>query len=207
MDFDDAVGFKSDINSDDSLLESEVLKYATSMVGISADGAAINFGHRKGLISRWKKIIPWSVGVHCFSHRLELAVQYGLKQHYGDVEDFLTVIYLYFRNSPTRWSALAKLAESLNIKVFVIPKPTGTRFVTHKTNALYAIRWNWLLLILHFSNIKEEGEDGATVAGYLADNFLNFRFYLHFRQFEDILNLLLITSESITIRRRRFYRI
>ena len=190
--------FKTDINSDVTVLESEVLKYATTMVGISADGAAVNFGHRKGLISRWKKIVPWSVGVHCFSHRLELAVQDGLKQHYGDVEDFLTEIYLYFRNSPTRWSCLAKLAESLNIKLFVIPKPTGTRLVAHKRNALYAIRWNWVLLVLHFSNIKENGgDDGATAAGYLADNFLNFRFYLSFRQFEDVLNLLSITSKVL----------
>ena len=82
-------------------------------------------------------------------------------------------IYLYFKNNPTRWSCLAKLAESLNIKLFVIPKPTGTRFVAHKRNALYAIRWNLLLLVLHFSN---GGDDGATAAGYLADNFLNFRF-------------------------------
>ena len=152
----------------------------------------------KGLISRWKSMITWLVGIHCFSHRLELAVQDNCKVHQEKVATFLLDIYLHFRNSPKRWSALTKIAESLNIKLYVIPKPSGTRFVAHRRNAAYAIRWNWVPLILYFSNEKENGgEEGAKASAYLADYLLNIKFITQFAQFEDIMNLLTETSKII----------
>ena len=38
-------------------------------IGCAADGAAVNFGCRNGMITKYKEMADWFVGLHCFSHR------------------------------------------------------------------------------------------------------------------------------------------
>ena len=40
-------------------------------------------------------------------------------------------MYYHFRNSSKEWASLRKVGEVQNMAIQRIPKPTGTRFVTH----------------------------------------------------------------------------
>ena len=56
---------------------------AQYMIGLGFDGAAVNLGSKKGLAALLKKdVAPWLVSVHCFSHRLELAVRDAFSNTY-----------------------------------------------------------------------------------------------------------------------------
>ena len=126
-------------------------------IGAGADGASINFGVKKGLTVQFKEsIAPWCVSIHCFAHRLELSCGDSIKKSFADVITFNTEMYQHFKNSPTEWMLLNKLGNEMQIIVMRIPKPYGTRFVSH---LIKCIRFNWMLLSLHFMNTKEENQN------------------------------------------------
>ena len=61
------------------------------IVKFGADGASVNMGVRKGIAVRLQDEYPWRLPIHCFNHRLELAVKDALsKTFYDDIIDTLT---------------------------------------------------------------------------------------------------------------------
>ena len=52
------------------------------LIGAGADGASVNFGVHRGMITQIRNDVPWLVGVHCIAHRLELAVKDALKDSF-----------------------------------------------------------------------------------------------------------------------------
>ena len=147
--------FNPEFISDESTpnyLEAEMKKYAEQVIGAGADGAAVNFGKRIWLLTKWSTLLEWLTKVHCFSHRMELAGGDALREAYGDIDQFLTIFYLHFRNSSKEWCGLQKIAANEGMILVSIPKPYGTRFVPHQHAALYAMRMNWVPLTIFFSN-------------------------------------------------------
>ena len=72
-----------------------------TMVGFGADGASVNMGKKKGVAARPRVDKPWLVTVHCFNHRLELAVKDAFAgTFYTDVFDTFTQIYYLYNNGP-----------------------------------------------------------------------------------------------------------
>ena len=122
------------------------------------------------------------------SCRLELAAHDALLPHFGVVEDFLKDIYLHFRNSPTEWTVVLKLAEKLRIGVYTQPKSFGTRFLPHTKAALYALRNNWVLYTMHFQNQKEA--NNKPQASAFLEKLLSCSFMFKCRVYEDIVILL-----------------
>ena len=53
-----------------------------SCVGTGADGASVNFGAKKGVLTLLGEKKPWMVKVHCVAHRLELALGQAFKGTY-----------------------------------------------------------------------------------------------------------------------------
>lgn len=51
-------------------------------IGAGADGAAVNFGVHRGMMTQLKVDLPWLVAVHCVAHRLELAIKDAFKDSY-----------------------------------------------------------------------------------------------------------------------------
>ena len=45
------------------------------LIGISADGAAVNMGIHTGAAKRLQNVAPHLVAVHCCAHRVELAIK------------------------------------------------------------------------------------------------------------------------------------
>ena len=161
-------------------------------VGAGADGASINFGCKKGLIVQYQEMSPWVVGIHCFSHRLELAAKDSVKAIFSEVDQLLLDLYSYFKESQKQWSLCLKLAEKLEVVLMKQPKASGTRFLPHTQGALKALNWNWVVYIMHFSNVKAEGSDGRASAWL--SKLLDFKFMCLCRVYEDILHHLSRTA-------------
>ena len=102
------------------------------------------------------------------------------------IENFVEKMYYHFRNSSKEWASLRKVGEVQNMAIQRVPKPTGTRFVTHLLNAIRALKNNWAGMIIHFSN-KSACENCPEAIGYLNNFLLNFEFYYDACAYEDIL--------------------
>ena len=53
----------------------ELSEWKLRLVGLSADGAAVNMGIRSGVAKRLQDLAPHLVPVHCCAHRVELAIK------------------------------------------------------------------------------------------------------------------------------------
>ena len=49
--------------------------FTVRLLGINVDGVSVNLGKHQGVAARLKEMAPWLLAVHCFNHRLELAVK------------------------------------------------------------------------------------------------------------------------------------
>ena len=74
--------------------------FATKLVALGADGAAVMMGRNTGVVTRLRQLAPTLVGIHCFAHRLELAVKDVVKLHpmYGTLDRLLLDLYLFYKN-------------------------------------------------------------------------------------------------------------
>ena len=71
------------------------------MVGFGTDGAAVNMGNKTGVATRLQKDGTWLVSVHCFNHRLELAVMDAIVDiYYDDVTIVYNQINALYHSSP-----------------------------------------------------------------------------------------------------------
>ena len=121
-----------------------------TMVGFGADGASVNMGKKKGVAARIRLDRPWLVTVHCFNHRLELAVKDAFAgRYYTDVFDTFTQIYYLYNNSPKRLLELAALAAAMEAHVVKPRKAHGTHWMQHKEAAATAILRSYDVLTAH----------------------------------------------------------
>ncbi len=58
------------------------LESKESCIAGGADGAAVNFGSKKGVLSNIKAKVLWLVQIHCVAHHLELALKDAFKDTY-----------------------------------------------------------------------------------------------------------------------------
>ena len=65
---------------------------------------------------------PWLEVIHCFNHRVELAIKDAFKNdiYFNKIEEILMRIYYLYQNSPKRLRELKCIAESYKKSV---PKP------------------------------------------------------------------------------------
>ncbi|KAJ8050027.1 hypothetical protein HOLleu_03051 [Holothuria leucospilota] len=54
------------------------------LVGVSADGASVNFGSKNGILTKLSSKMPWIINTHCTAHRLELGVKDAFRNTYFD---------------------------------------------------------------------------------------------------------------------------
>ena len=85
------------------------------IVGFGADGVSVNMGVRKDIAVRLQDDYPRHLPIHCFNHRLELAVKDALsKTFHDDVIDILTSLYYLYHASGKRQREVQELT---NIKM------------------------------------------------------------------------------------------
>ena len=130
-----------------------------NIVFLASDGASVNSGIKKGLISLIRKETPWVGFVWCFAHRLELALKQALKECFEQFTTCLTNLYYLFEKSSKNLRELKVLHELLKeICEFednqVKPhRATGTRWVAHKLETLHNMLDKYGLYMQHFENI------------------------------------------------------
>ena len=97
--------------------ECECSDWMSKLVGLCADGAAVNMGVRSGAAKRMQDDFPHLVAVHCCAHRVELAI----KDISTDVDFFkslegtLVELYKLYHKSPLNWSMLQQVGEMLQV--------------------------------------------------------------------------------------------
>ena len=181
-----AVGVHGAIN--DSLDEiSETFRklgiqdYSKRLIGFTSDGASVNRGKRESVKEYLKRSSPWLIFVWCIAHRLELA----LKDALNDQEDFqmidnmlLKIFYLY-NKAPNKLWDLKELYEAMkqgiefDMEGIKPKKASGTRWITHKVNAMKVILDKWGVFIGHLEKLACDNSiqkpDQCKIRGYLKD--------------------------------------
>ena len=195
---------------DKAFVDFEMANYKQKMVGFCSDGASVMMGNRKGVIKLLKDAgqADWIIPVHCFAHRLELAVKDCFKGTYMDsVVDTLTSVYYFYKGSAKRNKEAQEVADIL-AEMFLKPeKANGTRWVDHKLRASSKMIKNWKTIIIHMMNYSEDNtnraEDREKATGIIR-KVMQYKFvwFLHF--LKDILNevskiSLLFQREDISI--------
>ena len=112
--------------------------------GLNADGASANMGEYTGLEKLVKDSAPWLELVHCFNHRIELALKDAFDTSpFSKIDDMLLKLYYLYQKSPKRYRELKELSEVYEKS---IPKPSkacGTRWIDHKYRAMQKVLQNY----------------------------------------------------------------
>ena len=107
------------------------------MFGLNVDGANVNSGIQKGLGAKTKEEVDWLQLVHCFNHRLQLALKDAFSNSaFKLVQEFLNEIYSLYQTSPKRYHKLQRIAEAYGE---ILPKRTEDyrmRWIDHKLQAM-----------------------------------------------------------------------
>ena len=79
-----------------------ITKFSEKMVGLNVDGASVNMRKFTSLGTRLKVGAPWLQVIHCFNHRLELALKDAFSQSpvLSTVDIFITKLYYLYQKSP-----------------------------------------------------------------------------------------------------------
>lgn len=134
--------------------ECECHDWKSKLVGLSADGAAINMGVRSGAAKQLQDKVPHLVPVHCCAHRIELAIKDVSTDidFFKSLEGILVDLYRLYHKSPLYWSELQQVGEMLQVKVVKPVKLTGTRWVAHRERALKILLDGWQGFVVHVSD-------------------------------------------------------
>ena len=108
------------------------------LVGINLNGASVNMGRKHGAATLLKELLSWLEVVHCFNHKLKLA----LKDAFQDIKSFqmidemLMKTYYLYQKLPKMLRELKAFSNALERAV---PKPSktyGTCWIEHKFHAM-----------------------------------------------------------------------
>lgn len=105
---------------------------SSKLVSFGADGASVFQGVRTGVTRQLQeKHAPFVAGVHCMSHRVDLALKTLSKMPIvSNVEDLLQVTHAYFAHSSKRHHEFTKLAVLMDKKGNKILKQIKTRWIS-----------------------------------------------------------------------------
>ena len=110
------------------------------LLGLNVDGAAVNMGIHGGLGALLKELSPWLMVVHCFNHRLELAIKYAFKHTaFNNIDEMLAVLYKLYKTSAKRQCELQRFGEAWQRPVPHPTKATGIRWIDHKIRAMQIV--------------------------------------------------------------------
>ena len=160
----------------DSFESLGITDFRSKRVGFGADSASVNMGNREGVIAILRKELPWIIFNWCLSHRLELAVKEALNGTMFDViDEMLLNIYYLYEKSPKKLTELTCLKQELTFEFEgggTEPlRSCGTRWITHKLNAMRLLVDKFGLYMQHLENITKDKsyktQMQSKVKGYL----------------------------------------
>jgi hypothetical protein len=162
-----------------SVLEEELKLDLQLMVAQSFDGAATMAGAKSGVAKRFLEKVPHVVFVHCYAHKLNLALQDATNQ-IKSVSDVLLIIQnvsVFVERSAKRHALFEHLQGDEK-------KRTLQNFCTTRWSSRYLALKSFVNLykyLLTFLEIEDDDNDksiGATARGFLKQvKTFNFVFY------------------------------
>eukprot|EP00057_Strongylocentrotus_purpuratus_P009058 XP_011663532.1 PREDICTED: zinc finger protein 862-like [Strongylocentrotus purpuratus] len=157
------------------LCEDHNLNLKNGFVASAADGAAVNFGERSGILTRFQQEdAPWLIKMHCIAHRLELALKDAFKNtYYVLIDELMMQMYYIYRRSAKKWREVKAVASALNKHVVKPSRSQGTRWVDHRRKALKCLATNYHCIVSQFEE-QASGQrkdispaDAAKMKGFL----------------------------------------
>lgn len=140
-------------------------EWKSKLVALTTDGAAVMTGAKRGVVTRLRADRPHVLGVHCMSHRLELAFSDALKSSpmARKVEDLLSGLYSLYHKSGVHRASLKKCFGELNMTSLMPTRVGGTRWLPHLHKAVdhflrgYAAFISHLQKVCHFKVLYVSG--------------------------------------------------
>ena len=189
--------------------ECECSDWKSKLVGLCADGAAVNLGVRSGAAKRLQEVVPHLVAIHCCAHRVELAMK-GISttiNYFKTLEDSLVELYRLYHKSPLCWSELQQVGEMLQTKVLKPVKLIGTRWIGHRHRALKVLLDGWRGFVVHTSQVAQGTTKNKDRGRHLYTTLTSLKFFLFSRgcfeilssiqQFSKVLQYDSITSDGM----------
>ena len=98
------------------------------LMGLFANGAAVNMGVRSGAAKWLRQQVPHLVAVHCCAHKVELAITTNSTNvaFLKSLQEILLELYKLYK-WPLCWSGLRYVGEMLMVSVLKPAKLAGTR--------------------------------------------------------------------------------
>ena len=114
---------------------------------------------------------PWLQVIHCFNHRLELAIKDAFKSNnFNKVDEMLRKFYCLYQKSPKRLRELKCIAEAWEKSV---PKPSKSydiHWIDHKLTSMKIMLENYGAYISHVELLSQTDSQAlkrAELKGYL----------------------------------------
>lgn len=124
-----------------------------------SDYASSMLGKKSGVSSRLLEKFPNIVVWHCWSHRLQLALDVAIKSvsQVNHFKIFLDKIYTYYHASTKNQSELSKIAEDLAVDINKTGRVFGPRWVACSLRTAKAVWKTYPVLYYHFLKNEETG--------------------------------------------------
>jgi hypothetical protein len=102
------------------------------LICFGADGVNVFQGHHNGCITQMRDFYaPFSLGVHCMAHRMNLVIgTLSLYPLVSNIEGLLASLHTYFSGRPKKCVELVKLAGIMETKGLKMLKCVKTRWVS-----------------------------------------------------------------------------
>jgi hypothetical protein len=176
----------------------------SNLVGFASDGSPIMLGRHSGLSKLMNGISKHKLyEVHCFAHRLQLAVRHSFKNVRGmeeNFEKFINNIYSFYNDkSFKRKESLKTTAEALGEQFWELNYIFTIRWLSSELSALSRLHKNYNSLIHNMDNISkrcEFSEEIAIKASAYKEILLNPKFHTTLLFVIDVLQLLNGVSKS-----------
>ena len=123
----------------------------THEIGLGSDGTNTN----KVLYKLEKEEIgDWLIQILCLSQKLELVIHDTFKQSKlnRDAEEQLELVYYLFKQANLKWRLFKRQALMMKTSNYCFKRPSGTRWVTHQSDAINAFLVNLSLLLGYLNN-------------------------------------------------------
>lgn len=149
----DAEGVKESI--EDAFNRIGITRFSSRLTGLNADGASVNMGIHRGLGAILKKTAPWLEVIHCFNHRVELAIKDAFDHtEFGKIDEMLLKLHYLYKKSPKRLRELQIFSEAMDRAVPRPSKANGTRWIDHKFKAMETILENYGVFMAHIESLS-----------------------------------------------------
>ena len=122
-----------------------ITHYYNKLVGLNLDGASVNMGKHNDLNVLVPDEVHWAEVVHCFNHRLELAIKdvFIESTFYSNINEVLSELYWLCQKSPKSLIQLKELSKGFEKSIPKPAKADGTRWIDFKFREMEKVLENY----------------------------------------------------------------